>query len=347
VPFDEFRKWQSTRQRYFDGLAFYQSRREKVVLNNGAQLPMQVARASANLFAVLGVPVLGSPALTVSGTQGPEAVLSYRTWVREFDASPDIVGRVVHIGAQTARIAGVTPSSSLSLPADPDLWLLGASNGEGSGYVIAHMSTAGQRMFELAGDRLPISVEGGDPDEPGLVGLALSDQAIGPNSIAYFALFLALLALPAVVSVSLSEPSYSAYRPCWQRQCVRWLFLAAQLVLVSATAYCVSLILGYAFVNSYSASAELVQLASCFLLNLFGLRWALLDQRHRCPVCLRHVTHPASVGLASQTFLGWNGTEMFCAGGHSLLHVPALPTSWFHAPRWIYLDPSWQSLFDI
>jgi hypothetical protein len=28
-----------------------------------------------------------------------------------------------------------------------------------------------------------------------------------------------------------------------------------------------------------------------------------------------------------------------------MLHVPALPTSWFSAQRWVYLDPSWQFLF--
>jgi hypothetical protein len=36
---------------------------------------------------------------------------------------------------------------------------------------------------------------------------------------------------------------------------------------------------------------------------------------------------------------------MFCAGGHTLLHVPALPTSWFAVPRWVYLDSSWGVLF--
>ena len=70
-----------------------------------------------------------------------------------------------------------------------------------------------------------------------------------------------------------------------------------------------------------------------------------MQQRQRCPVCLRRVTHPARVGLASRTFLGWNGTEMVCLGGHTLLHVPSLPTSWFGAPRWLYLDHSWDFLF--
>jgi hypothetical protein len=31
--------------------------------------------------------------------------------------------------------------------------------------------------------------------------------------------------------------------------------------------------------------------------------------------------------------------------GHTLLHVPGLPTSWFGTQRWLYLDTSWGFLF--
>ena len=88
-----------------------------------------------------------------------------------------------------------------------------------------------------------------------------------------------------------------------------------------------------------------MQLLWCFTICLFGFRWAVADQRKRCPVCLRRVSNPATVGLASRTFLGWNGTEMICMGGHALLHVPSLPTSWFSGQRWLYLDNSWDFLF--
>ena len=30
---------------------------------------------------------------------------------------------------------------------------------------------------------------------------------------------------------------------------------------------------------------------------------------------------------------------------HGLLHIPEIPTSWFSTQRWLYLDPSWSSLF--
>jgi hypothetical protein len=57
------------------------------------------------------------------------------------------------------------------------------------------------------------------------------------------------------------------------------------------------------------------------------------------------VEHPAQVGQASRTFLAWNGTELMCMDGHTLLHVPGMPTSWFSVQRWLYLDTSWEFLF--
>jgi hypothetical protein len=32
-------------------------------------------------------------------------------------------------------------------------------------------------------------------------------------------------------------------------------------------------------------------------------------------------------------------------GGHTLLHVPSLPTSWFSSQQWMFLDQSWEFLF--
>ena len=79
--------------------------------------------------------------------------------------------------------------------------------------------------------------------------------------------------------------------------------------------------------------------------TIVALRWALNDQRQRCPVCLRLLTGPTRIGGASQTFLEWYGTELMCAQGHGLLYVLEIPTSCYSTQRWQYLDPSWSSLF--
>jgi hypothetical protein len=347
---EEFRDWQATRQRFFDAIAYYRSAQEPVDVDGVSTVSMQVARVSANYFAVLGEPLLLQVAQATEPQSTPGAVLSYGLWVREFHENPAVIGRVLQIGGETLRIAGVAPSSSLPLPGNPAIWVIGSVGdqeraGHITGFVVAHLSKRGQAAFVAHGDDIPIAVAGEDPAEASLVGVALWDERKGPGALAGFALFLAFLALPAVVSVSLGESNFSAYRPSLKRQCIRWLFLAAKTGLVIAISFFASMALAYGFTNAYSPTAELAQFATGFVFSLTGLRWALFDQRHRCPVCLRHVTNPTRVGLASHTFLGWNGTEMFCAGGHTLLHVPALPTSWFQAPRWVYLDPSWGFLF--
>jgi hypothetical protein len=91
--------------------------------------------------------------------------------------------------------------------------------------------------------------------------------------------------------------------------------------------------------------SEYIQLVSSFSICLFGLRWVLRDQRQRCPVCLRRLTHPARVGQPSRSFLDWNGIELICVGGHGMLHIPEMQTSWFDTQRWLYLDSSWDVLF--
>jgi hypothetical protein len=82
---------------------------------------------------------------------------------------------------------------------------------------------------------------------------------------------------------------------------------------------------------------------------LFGyvlaFRWILIDQRRRCPVCLRLLSHPTRIGGLSHVFLEWCGTEFICARGHGLLHVPEVATSSYGSQRWPPLDPSWSSLF--
>ncbi|MDR3772745.1 MAG: hypothetical protein P4L26_05310, partial [Terracidiphilus sp.] len=150
---------------------------------------------------------------------------------------------------------------------------------------------------------------------------------------------------PAITSVSLGESSLNPGKTSWSQRLHRWSFLGAKIALLLPIIYFVSLDMAYGWTTLDREHAAYIQLVSTFGLCLFGLRWVLKDQRQRCPVCVRRVAHPAHVGQASRTFLDWNGTEMMCMGGHTLLHVPSLPTSWFSSQRWLYLDTSWGFLF--
>ena len=84
-----------------------------------------------------------------------------------------------------------------------------------------------------------------------------------------------------------------------------------------------------------------------YILGAMGvLFWSLADQRARCRVCLRLLCFPVRIGCPGCLLLDWSGTELLCAEGHGVLHVPHLAASWEEEQEhWIQLDESWQELF--
>ena len=346
---DLFRNWKAAHQRYFDQFAFYCGARETAPASSAHVADWNVAHASRNLFSLLGLQIQFASAAP-EDRDVPSVILSYETWTRDFGSDPHIVGGLIRFGHRTAKIAGVLPYGSWRLPGRPDAWILESdaqlaseTPGGSKGYLLAHLTSQGES--EMLGDRVPITSHDADANDLDLCGVSFNNRFQSPWGIYRFALILALLALPAVTSVTLDESNYSAHRPSRKRTVIRWTFLAAKFALIASIAYFASLDLSYWHASTYSPLAEFFQLVWSFTICLFGFRWALSDQRQRCPVCLHRVTHPAQVGLASCTFLGWNGTEMMCMSGHTLLHVPSLPTSWFSGQRWLYLDTSWEFLF--
>jgi len=273
-------------------------------------------------------------------------ILSDHVWKRDFGENPNVAGFIVNVGSRKARIVGVAPAGLWRLPGTVDAWLLEPDSqlaAEEVGYVVAHLTALGRA--EMWAARVPITPYKADDSEDDLLGVSLDRDAAPPWAVYLFAIMLAVLALPAITSVSLGESSVSSHRTSWPRRLCRWGFLVAKIVLLMPIVYFASIDLAYWNVAFTPTSSVYIQLTASFPICLFGLRWVLKDQRQRCPVCLRRVEHPAQVGQASRTFLDWNGTELMCMGGHTLLHVPGLPTSWFSTQRWLYLDTSWGFLF--
>jgi hypothetical protein len=337
VPVDDYRVWKARKQRFFDGFAFYRMQREHA--GSGA---WNVAYASENLFWMLGIPMR----FMLGDGETPGVVLSDAVWRRDFGGDAAIAGRMVRVGAHEARVIGVTAEGAWRMPGDADAWLL-EPDGEtaGVGYVVAHLSAPGQAA--LRSDRVEIGFTNAEDEEAALRGVTIGERLRGPEGLYWFAILLAFLALPAITSVSLGEYNFSAHRPSRISTVRRWGFLAAKIALLLPAVYFASLDVAYWNTRTYSIPAQYVQLLATFGMCLFGLQWALKDQRERCPVCLRRVTNPARVGLAGRTFLAWNGTELICTSGHTLLHVPGMPTSWFSTQRWMYLDTSWKVLFAV
>ncbi len=346
MAIDQVRLWERLRQRYADGFAFYRVAGESVELTPHTGGTWQIAQASSNLFAVAGWSLRYMATNQEVRSDMPRLVLSEQMWRKKFGANPEIVGTVLLVGSRPARVAGIAPGDAWRLPGNSDAWLLKPDSEispNGRGYVVAHLTQSGRS--EMWGGLVNIASYDSRRSERDFLGKSFEEQTPGPGNIYWFGVFLAFLALPAIASVSLAEYSFSSHKPSWIRRAVRLGFLGMKIVLIMLIAYFSSVDLAYWHSPVFSHSGAYVQLLTSFAVFLFGMQWALLDQHQRCPVCLRRVTNPAQVGLASRTFLAWNGTELICAEGHTLLHIPGLPTSWFSTQRWLYLDTSWNFLF--
>jgi hypothetical protein len=343
IPIEKYRAWKSWKQRYFDGFAFYRVVRESVRTEKLTGQRWAVAHASLNLFWMLGLSMRFSTLTGDTVGSTPGVILSEDVWQRSFGGDVHIAGKTIHIGREVVRVIGVAPAGVWRLPGNVDAWLLEPdSANHGVGYVIAHLTPLGESA--MGSMRVAITASNDDSEEQ-LCGVSFAERTKGPWGFYQFTMLLAFLALPAITSVSMGENSFCSFKPSWANRLCRWMLLIAKIGLVLPSVYFASLDVAYWHTTTYSIRAQYIQLIASFAMGLFGLRWVLLDQRNRCPVCLRRVTHPAQVGLAGRTFLAWNGTELMCSGGHTLLHVPALPTSWFSTQRWLYLDTSWKFLF--
>jgi hypothetical protein len=340
----QYRLWKQRRQDIFDSFAFYQLMEEPVSNASHGQAARKIAVASPNLFELLGLPVRFASRKTPGGM--PRLILSDEAWKREFGGDPDISGHVVRVGLQEVVIGGVAPAGSWRLPSKVDAWLLepdAESVSDGLGFVVAHLKSSSSHA--KWGESWHMSAPKPDGSVDDFFCMSLTERTRGPGDIFLFAVILACLALPATTSLPLGEYRMSSRKLSWSKRLRRWCFLGCKIALLLPIVYFVSLDLAHFRSAIDPFSSEYIQLVSSFSICLFGLRWSLRDQRQRCPVCLRKLTHPARVGQPSRTFLAWNGTELICLGGHGLLHVPEMPTSWFSTQRWLYLDPSWDVLF--
>jgi hypothetical protein len=345
ISAEQVRMWKGRRQQIFDGFAFYQIVQTPVSTLHG-RAPLRIVRASSNLFELLALPVQLAPVGGEAQSGMPRLILSSAAWKKEFGEDPFVSGRVVQVGLRSAVVGGVAPAGYWRLPGTADGWLFESdvdTASDGVGFVVAHLTPSAAR--ERWSERWRMSAPTPDGTRDDFLCVSLAEKTRESCDLFLFAVILAFLSLPATTSLPLGEYRLSSRKLSWSTRLRRWTFLCGKVALLLPIVYLVSLDLAYLRSTLDTLSSEYIQLVSAFSICLFGLRWALRDQRQRCPVCLGKLTHPARVGQPSRNFLAWNGTELICIGGHGLLHVPEIPTSWFSTQRWMYLDPSWEILF--
>jgi hypothetical protein len=278
----------------------------------------------------------------------PTLALSYAAWGKYFDGDPHIIGKYVPVAGQEAIVVGILPNDSWRLTDRPDAWLLESNSylqvlpAGAMGFVIGHTSRSAQISDTHGHWQLSMPR---DQDYDVLDCVPITDRRYQPWITFLFTLILACVALPATTPLPLGDypatdhPLFAAMR--WRR----WRFLIVKIALLVLIVYCISTSLAFANSAISQDSSVYIQFCTSFIGLLFSFRWALRDQRRRCPVCLRILSNPARVGHPSQNFLAWHGTEFMCAKGHGLLHIPEMATSWFSTQRWLYLDQSWKGLF--
>jgi hypothetical protein len=313
----EGKSLQSMRQ-YFDGFSHYSITRQTVSSSTMPRAEWTIAHSNSDFFTVLQLPVRRMLPATERPNNLPQIVLSEETWRRDFGAKTNIGGTRLHVGSVDYTLVGVALGASMGLSGEANAWLLGPdSHVENSSqeFVVWHLTPAG--YFQM-GPRWVLSL---------------------------FGIALAFLVVPCITHLSMGDYDSGHCKTSLCRRSLIWGFFIAKMALVLGIAYFASIDLSCSFVQPLSHLAGLLQGASSFTLCLFGVSWAFRDQQRRCPVCLSRMAHPVEVGQLSRTFLEWNGTELVCASGHTLLHIPETPTSWFGAQRWLYLDRSWQFLF--
>ena len=160
-------------------------------------------------------------------------------------------------------------------------------------------------------------------------GITLASHVHPAVVFAHFEMLaIALLVLPSTTSLALGEYPATPCSPARAMRVRRGIFLLIKFALVFSIVFCGTMDLA----PITSGPATLV----CYL---FAFRWALIDQRRRCPVCLRLLSNPIRIGQPSQIFLEWHGTEYFCTRGHGSLCVPEILTT-FSTMRWFDLDSS-------
>ncbi len=302
MPADQSEAIRGSAGPLFAGLAFYQRVSEPVRGQHGMAL-YSIVRGNRNLFEVLNVPLPRS-------VEPPALIVSRSVWQMDFNGGHNTAGRFLEVEGRRVPVAGVIADDAWPLAGRVDAWLL--------------EDTALPDLKRFAVGRLVSGGIAGSGSSPTLLRRPARRlrEFIGVFELAMIACL--MVAVTASLKLGVARGARSRA------------FLLAKTVLFVPTVY------GCAFL-AFSVDmpfAVIFQLA-VFPGSVFAVCWAVADQTRRCPVCLRLLSSPVLLGKASQTFLGWYGTEWMCAQGHGVLRVPELAASSSSARQWVNLEELW------
>jgi len=109
--------------RSFSGLTVVRGSPGLTLVSQTGSAYVSNLHVSADYFRVLSVrPALGRDFDQEDEDAASALMLSHDVWTRHFDASPDVLGRVVRLGGRPHTVVGVMPASFRSFPS-VDVWL--------------------------------------------------------------------------------------------------------------------------------------------------------------------------------------------------------------------------------
>ncbi len=112
---DQYRTWKDRTQHLFTDFAFYQPSIKLLHIAPHHAPQLSVARASSNLFDLLGVSLTFATQPSHDGI--PTLVLSEKLWRTTFNADPEIIGRTLKLGLRPVRIAAFSQTAPGNSPA--------------------------------------------------------------------------------------------------------------------------------------------------------------------------------------------------------------------------------------
>ena len=330
----QYQRWKRS-PRHFSDVALYRTSEAEVRLGQSNTASLTIAETGDDLFGLLGVAL-------PSHMEG-KLILGRASWKRYFGNAPEEPGRSLELDGQPVEIGAILDDEYWQpLPGKMDGWLLSTDsnpdqNCAARGFVVARLA---RNFPKFPRGFWHITL----PDEGGSVRSfdceSLARQIEDPFTVLLFANLLTLLVFYA--SQFLSGGALIALLPAydWRSTLRRAAFLSVEVLLLLVVVVAGGLDLGHLLSTVVPIHIEPQILATGWLL---AARWIIRDRRERCPECLHLLSHPVPMGQASQTFLGWYGTELLCTRGHGLLYVPELPSNSCSSPRWSSLDSSLSS----
>lgn len=265
-------------------------------------------------FAVRPTPTIAEDVIAIREHSGPKTLgfEQYRTLADHLPAGFTAVAfyRPVHGGPAVATRSLRQVLSGSPLPRGISSFVEVDDPGPGRGYVLARLPSRPPAPYWHI--RIPSPT--GKP--------VLLDCSLVAPRLPFLPLAVILAAALIVVFATTSFDIGTSAR----RSPRAWIFFGAKLALSMTCVY---------FAAGQLPDPILAQ--GLIVMLILSIRWAIKDQRRRCPVCLRLVTNPVSFGCLSHTLLDWHGSEFVCPEGHGLLQVSATVASPYAAQQWLRL----------